>query len=124
MNVSGNHPIMEKVARLLFGIENVPPKESQRMVNRTARYCAEQVDELQKAVAELCDERDAYHDDCEKLAEMNRWLVASLKQCEIEIDDYIDAEYPADAHPVFAAKNATYKRFNPARVALKEDEKK
>ena len=37
MNVKPNHPLQELLAKLLFGIETVPPKEQRRMVNRACR---------------------------------------------------------------------------------------
>jgi hypothetical protein len=34
MNVPGNHPLAEIIAKCLFGIETVPPKYMARMINR------------------------------------------------------------------------------------------
>ena len=37
MNVKPHHPLMELLAKLLFGIETVPAEERKRMANRACR---------------------------------------------------------------------------------------
>ena len=34
MNVKGNHPLAEIIAKKLFGIESVPKEEQMRMISR------------------------------------------------------------------------------------------
>ena len=41
-----------------------------------------------------------------------------LHDCSIDIDCYIDDQYPASAHRQFEKKNEFLKRINPARIAL------
>jgi len=44
--------------------------------------------------------------------------VKALEESRVDIDNYIDAEYPANSHVVFEKKNRICKELNPARVAL------
>lgn len=37
MEVKGNHPLAEVIAKCLLGIESVPAKEQRRMVNRACK---------------------------------------------------------------------------------------
>ncbi|MCA1800139.1 MAG: hypothetical protein LC687_00830 [Actinobacteria bacterium] len=53
MTVEGNRPIVEAVARMLFGIETVPPKVAERMVNQTAIMAGEYVQGLEAEHARL-----------------------------------------------------------------------
>ena len=55
-------------------------------------------------------------------AEVDR-LNESLRECMIDLDNYIDIEYPPDAHPLYANKNKRAKADNPARLALFQREK-
>jgi hypothetical protein len=55
-----------------------------------------------------CRERD------EEIARLQE----ALSECMIEIDNTIDEQYPADAHLLWAGKNANLKALNPARIAL------
>ncbi len=41
MNVKGNHPLSEIIAKKLFGIETVPPREAAKMVSRACRAAVE-----------------------------------------------------------------------------------
>jgi len=41
MRVKPHHPLQELLAKLLFSIETVPPKEQKRMVNRACREAVE-----------------------------------------------------------------------------------
>lgn len=41
MNVPPHHPLQELLAKLLFSIETVPPKEQKRMVSRACNKAAE-----------------------------------------------------------------------------------
>ena len=46
--------------------------------------------------------------------------VKALEESRVEIDNYINAEYPPDSHPAFDKKNCVHKEGNPARVGLSE----
>jgi len=37
MNVKGNHPLAEIIAKKLFGITGVPKEEAEKMVNRACK---------------------------------------------------------------------------------------
>ena len=41
LNVKGNHPLAEIIAKCLFGIEQVPKKYMGRMVNRACKKAVE-----------------------------------------------------------------------------------
>ena len=53
-------------------------------------------------------------------AERDR-LREALKECEAEIDNYIDLEKPRGVHPKWDSENTHLKELNPARLALQED---
>ena len=72
-------------------------------------YDAEMIDRLTAAACE----------NAELKAERDR-LREALRECEHEIDCYIDDKFPVEAHPHFAKNNAELKAINPARVALQE----
>ena len=46
--------------------------------------------------------------------------VKALEESRVEIDNYINAEYPPDSHPAFDKKNCVHKEGNPARMGLAE----
>ena len=48
MTVKGTHPFGEALARKLFGIENVPPKEAQKVVHRAAQFALNYVVPLEE----------------------------------------------------------------------------
>ena len=60
MKVKPHHPLQEAIARMLFGIEGVPPEAARRMVSQTAAMAAEYVqkteakhDRLREALEEI-----------------------------------------------------------------------
>ena len=59
--------------------------------------------------------RDEYHAMEERVAK----LEDALRECEVEIDKYIDADYPPHI-PIYRNKNEMYKAQNPARLALED----
>ena len=52
-------------------------------------------------------------------AERDR-LLDALRECETEIDNYIDLEKPRGVHPKWDSENTHLKELNPARLALQE----
>ena len=48
-------------------------------------------------------------------------LQKALRECEAEIDNYIDLEKPRGVHPRWDSENTHLKELNPARLALQED---
>ena len=93
MTVPGNHPLAEILARKLSGIEGVHPKEQGRMVKRAIGAAVEYAME---------DEREIIR------------LREALEECELEIDNYINAVYQ---YPT--ARKDRELALNPARLALK-----
>lgn len=77
------------------------------------RRLREQIEESESSLCHALDVIGRHVREVERLRE-------ALAECQSEIDCYIDAEYPPDAHPHFAEQNAAYKKLNPARVALNE----
>ncbi len=87
MRVKPNHPLMELLARLLFGIEVVPSKEQRLMVNRA------------------CLEVVKWHND--KVSKMEKWIqglereVRSINgicpQCDMKLDNTM-IESPGSSH--------------------------
>ena len=70
--------------------------------------------ELYKAAKRDAEEAEAYAEELEAKLEK---AVDGLRQCEAEIDDYIQHEYPGD-HPVHARYRARDFDANPARTTL------
>ena len=60
IEVKAHHPVVEKVARLLFGIDGVPPKEAKAMANRVIEYLIEEMSH---------DKTEAERERCAKIAE-------------------------------------------------------
>ena len=47
-------------------------------------------------------------------------LEDALRECEVEIDNYIDLEKPRGVHPKWDYENTHLKELNPARLALQD----
>jgi len=52
--------------------------------------------------------------------ELLKIAIEGLEEARSDIDVDIDAQYPADAHPLYAEKNKWLRAGNPARVALEK----
>ena len=64
----------------------------------------------------ICAERDQLLRAEERVAA----LEDALRECETEIDNYIDLEKPRGVHPKWDYENTRLKELNPARLALED----
>ena len=61
MTVKPHHPLQEAIARMLFGIEGVPPEVARRMVSQAARMAVEYAQKTEAERDRLREElRDSY----------------------------------------------------------------
>lgn len=64
--------------------------------------------EMNRLMSKIIEQKD----------EAIRDLITALRECEVEIDNAIDYEYPPETHTAIAKKNALHRAHNPARIAL------
>ena len=92
------HPLMELLAKDLFSIETVPPKEMGRMVARACRDAAKwhdaEIERLKKRVAEL--EKALRHEQSER-AEDLRDAIGEMR--DVAAEEYWRGQAEAEGYP-------------------------